>query len=227
MQALFSGIGCCCGDQRTNKTFDARIPSYFQRAFWFQSALFLDHIRHCREAYLFTSFKGDETMKKSLVLTAVAALVVGVLAGAFFTLHTSTPVAQANGQKVIHVIEHALTDTVGDTANENSPDALGNVLAFHNPVFDAANSTQVGTDNGQCTRTVATGKTEWECFWTTFLAKGQITVEGPFFDDGTDTTLTITGGTGVFLEAHGSMLLHLRNPGVAISQYDFIFTLAK
>ena len=169
-------------------------------------------------------------MKKSLVLTAVAALVVGVLAGSFFTLHTSTPVAQANGQKVIHVVEHAITDTVGDAvgngANENSPDALGNVLAFHNPVFDAANSKQVGTDNGQCTRTVATGQTEWECFWTTFLDKGQITVEGPFFDDGTDTTLTITGGTGAFVEAHGSMLLHARGNPVG-SEFDFIFMLAK
>ena len=29
-------------------------------------------------------------MKKSLVLTAVAALLVGVFAGAFFTLHSTT-----------------------------------------------------------------------------------------------------------------------------------------
>ncbi len=226
MQALFSGIGCCSGDQCTNKTFDARIPPYFQLAFWFQATLFHGHIGHCQQAYLFTSFKGEKAMKKFLVLTAVVSLLVGVLAGAFFTLHTSTPVAQANGQKVIHVIEHALTDTVGDTANENSPDALGNVLAFHNPVFNSANSKQVGTDNGQCTRTVATGQTEWECFWTTFLAKGQITVEGPFFDDGTDTTLTITGGTGAFVEAHGSMLLHARGNPVG-SEFDFIFMLAE
>jgi allene oxide cyclase len=225
MQALFSGIGCCCGDQRTNKTFDARIPSYFQLAFWFQSALFHDHIRHCREAYLFTSFKGEKAMKKFLVLTAVVSLLVGVLAGAFFTLHATTSTAQANGQRVIHVIEHAITDTGQQFHPPN--DSIGDILGFHNPVFNSANSKQVGTDNGQCTRTVATGKKEWECFWTTFLAKGQITVEGPFFDDGTDTTLTITGGTGVFLEAHGSMLLHLRNPGAAISQYDFIFMLAK
>lgn len=164
-------------------------------------------------------------MKKSLVLTAVAALVVGVMAGAFFTLHTSAPAAQANGQRVIHVVEHAITDTVQEFHPPKL--SLGDILGFHNPVFDAANKQQVGMDNGQCTRTVATGKTEWECFWTTFLAQGQITVEGPFFDDGTDTTLTITGGTGAFVEAHGSMLLHLRNPGVAISQYDFIFMLAE
>jgi allene oxide cyclase len=164
-------------------------------------------------------------MKKFLVLTAVVSLLVGVLAGAFFTLHTTTSTAQANGQKVIHVIEHAETDTNQFFHPPNL--SIGDILGFHNPVFNSANSKQVGTDNGQCTRTVATGQTEWECFWTTFLAKGQITVEGPFFDDGTDTTLTITGGTGVYLEAHGSMLLHLRNPGVTISQYDFIFMLAE
>ena len=163
-------------------------------------------------------------MKKSLALTAVAALLVGALAGAFFTLHIATPTAQANGQKVIHVIEHAITDTVGDADNGTPPDAVGNVLAFHNPVFDTADKHQVGTDNGQCTRTVATGKTEWECFWTVVLKQGQITVEGPYYDDGTDTTLAITGGTGDFVEAHGQMLLHATGNPVG-SEYDFIYTL--
>src|SRR5258707_4024502 len=170
------------------------------------------------------SFKGEETMKKSFVLTAVVSLIVGVLAGVFFTLHTTTPTAQAKEHRVIHVVEHAITDTVQEFHPPNM--SLGDILGFHNPVFDAANKHQVGTDNGQCTRTVATGKTEWECFWTTFLAQGQITVEGPFFDDGTDTTLTITGGGGAVVEAHGSMLFHLRKSGVAISQVDCIFMLA-
>ena len=227
-----TGIGCCCGDQRTNETFDAHVPPYFSLESRFQSTSFYDHIRHCREINVFTSFKGDETMKKSLVLTAVAALLVGALAGAFFAVHTTTPAAQANGQKVIHVVEHAITDTVGDADNGTpSPDALGNVLAFHNPVFDAADKNQVGTDNGQCTRTVATGKvatvkTEWECFWTVILKQGQITVEGPYYDDGTDTTLAITGGTGACVEAHGQMLLHARGNPLG-SEYDFIYTLVN
>jgi transposase len=80
-------------------------------------------------------------------------------------------------------------------------------------VFDAADAHQVGTDNGACLRTVSAGKTEWECFWTTVLAEGQLTVEGPFYDDGTDTTLAITGGTGVYTGATGTMLVHARgNP---------------
>jgi hypothetical protein len=147
---------------------------------------------------------------------------VGAFAGAFLTMHATSPTAKANGQRVVHVVEHAITDTVQQFHPPNN--SLGDVLGFHNPVFNAADSQQVGRDNGQCTRTVATGKTEWECFWTTFLDQGQITVEGPFFDDGTNTTLTITGGTGVFVEAHGSMLLHARGNPVG-SEFDFIFTL--
>ncbi len=161
-------------------------------------------------------------MKKFLVLTAVVSLLVGALVGAFFALHTATPTAYANGHRVIHVVEHAITDT--DQQFHPPNDSIGDILGFHNPVFNAADSKQVGTDNGQCTRTVATGKKEWECFWTTFLAQGQITVEGPFFDDGTDSTLTITGGTGAFVEAHGSMLLQARGNPVG-SEFDFIFTL--
>ncbi|HYB01035.1 MAG TPA: hypothetical protein VED37_12515 [Ktedonobacteraceae bacterium] len=75
-------------------------------------------------------------------------------------------------------------------------------------------------------RTVATGKTEWECFWTVILKQGQITVEGPYYDDGTDTTLAITGGTGAYVGAQGQMLLHATGNPVG-SEYDFIYTLVN
>jgi Dirigent-like protein/Transposase IS116/IS110/IS902 family len=63
----------------------------------------------------------------------------------------------------------------------------------------------VGTDQGYCVRVVA-GKS-YECNWTTSLAGGQITVEGPFLDAG-DSTLAITGGTGRYRKARGFMKLH-------------------
>ena len=44
----------------------------------------------------------------------------------------------------------------------------------------------------------------WECSWTTFLSKGQITVQGPFLDAG-DSVLAITGGTGKYRNARGEM----------------------
>src|SRR5262249_46543396 len=94
----------------------------------------------------------------------------------------------------------------------------------HNPVYNASNTRQIGTDNGSCIRTVATGKTEWECTWTTLLPGGHLTVEGPFFDDGTNTTLAITGGTGRDAGAGGSMLLPA--PGNPLGpEFYFIFTL--
>ena len=163
-------------------------------------------------------------MKKSLILTAIVSLLVGVLAGVLITLHISSPTAQANDQKTVHVVEHAITDTVQEFHPGHL--SLGDVLGFHNPVFNEADQHQVGVDNGHCIRTVATGKTEWECFWTVFLSQGQITVEGPFYDDGTDTTLSITGGTGAYLGAQGSMKLHARGNPVG-SEFDFIYMLAE
>ena len=51
----------------------------------------------------------------------------------------------------------------------------------------------------------------WECSWTTILAGGAITVQGPFYDDLRDTQFSVTGGTGKYRNARGSMLLHARD----------------
>jgi hypothetical protein len=163
-------------------------------------------------------------MKKSLIPTGVISLVVLGLVIAMFVMNTGVFSARANSNFNIHVVEHAVTDTVGDADNGTpSPDALGNVLAFHNPVYDAADRKQVGVDNGQCTRTVAATNGVWECFWTVILAAGQITVEGPFNDDGTDTILAITGGTGAYNSAHGQMRLHVHSVTTKLTKYDFFY----
>jgi allene oxide cyclase len=117
----------------------------------------------------------------------------------------------------IHVIEHATTDEV---TNGSSADAAGNVLTFANDVFDSADAQKAGSGQGYCIR-IAVGKT-WECNWTTFLAGGQITVEGPFSDTGS-TTLAVTGGTGKYRNARGSMELNYHNP--AGTKFDFVFHL--
>ena len=163
-------------------------------------------------------------MKKILILCASFALLAGLFGGFMFaTVLRASPSANANGVRVVHVVEHAITDT----AQQWNPKqiSIGDILGFHNPVYNPSDTKQVGTDNGQCTRTVATGKTEWECFWTVLLPAGNITVEGPYYDDGTDTILTITGGTGVYLGAQGWMLLHARGNPVG-SEYDFVYHLA-
>lgn len=118
----------------------------------------------------------------------------------------------------IHVIEHANTDTVIDTGGAG--DTTGDLLTFHNPVYNRGDSHQVGRDQGVCTRIDPSAGT-WECNWTVFLNGGQINVDGPFADTH-NTVLAITGGTGHFRNARGQMLLKSRDGGL---KYDFIYQL--
>src|SRR5690349_11739171 len=90
--------------------------------------------------------------------------------------------ASASGGKSLVVVEHADTDLVIDLGDTG--DSLGDQLVFGNPIFDAADATQVGRDEGVCFRT--NPGLAWECTWTTVLADGTITVQGPFYDDGRD-----------------------------------------
>ena len=124
----------------------------------------------------------------------------------------------AGAAERLAVVERAMTDTLVDLGAKG--DSVGDLLTFANPVYDAANKTQLGTDQGYCVRVVV-GKS-WECFWTLILAGGEITVEGPFYDSG-DSTMVVTGGTGKYAGAKGAMKLHARDAkGTA---YDFIYDL--
>jgi allene oxide cyclase len=148
-----------------------------------------------------------------------ALILAGVIAAAVLTLAIVNATAGSSRSKeggTIQVIEHATTDAI----TNGSGDAEGNILTFHNDVFDSANSGKVGSDQGYCIR-IEVGKS-WECNWTTFLPGGQVTVEGPFLDT-SDSTLAVTGGTGAYRNVRGSMELHARNP--AGTEYDFVFHL--
>lgn len=128
--------------------------------------------------------------------------------------------AWAGGAEKLNLVERATTDAVLDTGAQG--DSAGDILTFANEVFDEANKTKVGDNNGWCIRTVP-GKA-WECFWTLTLAGGQITVEGPFLD-GKDSTVAVTGGTGEYAGARGDMQLHARNPEG--TEYDFKYNLTE
>jgi allene oxide cyclase len=147
----------------------------------------------------------------------VAALVL-VIIGAALT------VSFASGQRAVvqpmrvAVREHALTDTVIDTGKKG--DSSGDLLTFHNPIFDSTNSHKVGHDQGDCIRISPKAGT-WECRWLTYIAgRGAIMVEGAFYD-GHDSTLAVTGGTMSFRNARGSMKLSARNAAGTAYNFDF------
>ena len=139
---------------------------------------------------------------------------IAALAAALLTL----PAVSTYAAEQIKVVERPVGETTVDLGPKG--DSVGDMLVFANGVFDAANKTQVGSDQGYCVRTVV-GKS-WECFWTLMLKAGQITVEGPFMDEG-DSLMTVTGGTGKYAGAKGSMKLHPRD--AKSSSYDFIYDL--
>ena len=150
-------------------------------------------------------------MKRLLILA-------GLVAAVGLTIAVVTGGASTAPGQTIHVIEHANTD---DTADIGDPgDSAGDVLTFHNPVFNAADSKKVGRDSGYCIRIRAPGS--YECNWTTFLDDGHIVVEGPFFD-GRNSVLAITGGTGAYKDARGVMELKSKAGG---TKFHFIFHFA-
>lgn len=139
------------------------------------------------------------------------------LAGSFLLALSSTAFAESTTLKLV---ERATTDAVTDLGATG--DTPGDLLTFANEIFDEKNAEKVGSNNGWCIRTAA-GKA-WECFWTLFLADGQITVAGPFLDAG-DSTLAVTGGTGKYAGARGTMALHARDKEG--KEYDFTYSLSQ
>lgn len=144
-------------------------------------------------------------------MTAIAA---AVLAAGLGTTATADEMEQ------ISLVERATSDSVLDLGATG--DSAGDVLTFANELYDQANEKLVGTNNGWCIRIVA-GKA-WECVFTTVLEKGQITIEGPFYD-GKDSMFAVTGGTGAYVSARGEMKLHSRNDKG--TEYDFAFSLSR
>jgi len=124
----------------------------------------------------------------------------------------------AGAAEVIKLVERPVNETTVDIGLKG--DSVGDMLTFANPIFDAANKVQVGSDQGYCVRVVV-GKS-WECIWTLILKAGQITVEGPFADTG-DSTFAVTGGTGKYVGAKGALKLHPRD--ATPTGYDFTYDL--
>ena len=73
----------------------------------------------------------------------------------------ATAPGAAGAAQTLTVVERATSDAVTDLGAAG--DSVGDILTFHNDVYDAANAKVVGSNNGWCIRT-AVGKA-WECFW--------------------------------------------------------------
>ena len=105
------------------------------------------------------------------------------------------------------LVERATTDSV--TRVGPKADNVGDLLTFHNQIYDRENKKLVGEDNGWCVRVVV-GEA-WQCRATLILDKGQIAVSGPFYDN-RSSVLSVTGGTGAYAAVRGQMKLRKLDP---------------
>jgi allene oxide cyclase len=153
-------------------------------------------------------------MRRTLVMMAVTAVAASALTAAAVAAGSGSGGLTAPTR--VHVVERPATDQVIDIGAKG--DSPGDQLPFNNPIFNWSNTRRVGVDQGNCVR-ASTVNGRWECMWTTFLPRGQVTVEGPFLDAKATTQLAITGGTGDYSNARGWMTLHLRSDG----NFDFVF----
>ena len=78
--------------------------------------------------------------------TLCAAIALGMATG------LGVGAASAADMDKIVLVERAATDVVTDTGEAG--DSVGDILTFANEVYDEANATMKGTDNGWCVRTV-------------------------------------------------------------------------
>jgi allene oxide cyclase len=149
-------------------------------------------------------------------------LVAGAIAAALVLVGTIVAAAGAprlREPNTVTVIEHADTDVVVDTGKAG--DSTGDLLTFHNQLYDETDSRVVGRDQGSCVRISPRGGT-WQCSWTSFLRGGQINVEGPFYDTTPSSVLAVNGGTGVYRNVRGTMELFVRSSG---TKFEFVFHL--
>lgn len=150
-------------------------------------------------------------MRSKIVIGGTLATVV---AGTLLTVTAADADRAANR---VTVVERAVSDSVVDLAPDG--DSAGDLLTFANPVYDRSNSRKVGRDQGSCIRTVV-GKA-WQCSWTTWLPKGSLVVEGPFYDT-RGSTMAITGGTGAYARARGVMHLKAANDQGTAFRFSFV-----
>jgi hypothetical protein len=132
--------------------------------------------------------------------------------------------AAASQPQTIHLILHATNDTFGTLTGCSSPGSCqGDFMVGYDPLFDAATGKEVGTLAYECFL-VDPASTLYHCPGNTFTltGRGQIVFAEVILHEvgGPPTIAPITGGTGQFLGATGTVTSKKLSAGG-----DFVITI--
>lgn len=130
---------------------------------------------------------------------SVVILIGGVAALLAFTVGAGGASKQANETRTFRVIEK--TTAFQFVEIDPAGDSQGDYVVGASELFNRANR-KIGTDHWMCVRTNI-GE-QRHCTLTYFFARGFLTLQGPYRDDGTGK-FAITGGTGAYRDASGWM----------------------
>jgi hypothetical protein len=123
--------------------------------------------------------------------------------------------AQQPGEQTIRFVQRASTDHFVDNpprgTRRSRRISAGDFIVSTEPVFDATNSTRVGTAHNFCvaTRGGTIPRVTFQCTGTAVLRQGSVAVNfgGRF---GAEVTTAVTGGTGAFEGRTGSAVVRDR-----------------
>lgn len=147
-----------------------------------------------------------------LMAAMVAMLVVAAVAGG----HGS------KGHRSLELVgteaSFAFVDVDPKQATETDPASPGDSFVLSDTLTKQGND--FGSVYAQCTFITAEAT---QCVATFDLPNGQITIQGVFIGEATDFTFAVTGGTGDYTRAGGTVSIHTPQEENAHSTYNFQF----
>jgi hypothetical protein len=152
---------------------------------------------------------------------AVLVVVIAALLGTVGLVSFASASSNTSATKTIHVVQPATAKfTNVDVGDED--ESPGDYVVITSPLVKPGTDKKVGSVAAVCTLVKVTPTFPSQCVGTASLSRGDITVQGIFLSvEGKRNVLAITGGTGAYRTAHGTLTATILRSGAT----DLVFKL--
>jgi allene oxide cyclase len=128
---------------------------------------------------------------------------------------------QVSGARTIKLFEapkggtFGFVDNAPKTSRKDPHASIGDILAFRNPIFDGSRKHRLGVSSAQCiaTRAGRIASATYTCSGTFAVNDGTIAVAALQRGEPTTQQLAVTGGTGAYNGARGTIVARMLKSG--------------